>query len=101
MAGATDAIFDGSVYDLPIPRLDGRKADRLVLSFSGQVELDRTSQDDLDLVTRLGLGASVDLRVTATVAKKGFALSGKDEDETTGYAIGLRVHSLEPAFDAA
>lgn len=94
---ATDEIFDASSYDLPIPRLDGHKADKLVVSFSGQIELDRTSQDDLDLVEGFSLGREVELRITATVSKKGFTLAaGKDDGpETTGYGVGLKVHSLE------
>ena len=94
-----ESIFDASSYDLPIPRLDGHKADRLSISFSGGVELDRTSEDDLALVDALALGREVELRVTATVTKKGFTLTaGKDENpETTGYGVGLRIHSLEIA----
>lgn len=94
-----DGIFDASTYDLPIPRLDGYKADRLAIAFSGGVDLDRTSEDDLALVDSLTLGRQVELRVTATVTKKGFTLAaGKDDNpETTGYGVGLKVHSLEVA----
>ena len=99
IAATDDGIFDASSYDLPIPRLDGHKADRLSIAFSGGVELDRTSEDDLALVDELKLGAEVELRVTATVTKKGFTLTaGKDDNpESTGYGVGLRVHSLEIA----
>ena len=94
-----EQAFDAAVYDLPIPKLDGHKADKLVISFSGQVELDRTSAEDLELVEGLMLGRDVEMQVTATVSKKGFTLSaGKDEaPDTTGYGVGLRVHSLEVA----
>ena len=96
-ADAEEAIFNASAYDLPIPIEDGHKADKLVLSFSGQVELDRTSEDDLELIKRLTLGKEVEMRVTALVSKKGFTLTaGKDDGpETTGYGVGLKVHSLE------
>jgi len=100
-AVATDeeAIFDASSYDLPIPRLDGHKADRLSVAFSGGVDLDRTSEEDLELVDTLTLGKEISLTVTAIVTKKGFTLNpGKDENpETTGWGVGLKVVSLEVA----
>lgn len=91
------AIFDATSYDLPIPSLDGHKADRLAITFSGGVDLDRTSEEDLSFIDNLMLGQEVTLSVTAVVTKKGFTLSpGKDEGpETTGYGVGLKVHSLE------
>lgn len=94
-----EPIFDASGYDLPIPRLDGHKADRMAITFSGGVDLDRTSQEDLDLVDSLTLGKGVTLTVTAIVTKKGFSLSpGKDDEpERTGYGVGLKVQSLELA----
>lgn len=92
-----DAIFDASQFDLPIPRLDGRKADKLVVSFGGQIELDRTSDDDLAFVEDLMLGRDVELRITASVARKGFSHAAGKEDgpDTIGYGISLKVHSLE------
>ena len=92
-----EPIFDASGYDLPIPRLDGHKADRLSIAFSGGVDLDRTSEEDLSMVDSLTLGREIELRVTAIVMKKGFTLSaGKDEEpEKTGYGIGLKVQSIE------
>lgn len=94
-----EAIFDASSYDLPIPSQDGRKADRLAIAFSGGVDLDRTSEEDLALIDTLVLGGEVELRITATVTKKGFTFaSGKDDSpDATGYGVGLRVNSLEVA----
>lgn len=91
-----NAIFDASSYDLPIPRLDGHKADRLSISFSGGVDLDRTSEEDLELIEGLTLGGQVELRITATVTKKGFTFNaGRDESpDATGYGVGLKVESL-------
>lgn len=82
---------------LEIPGLDGYRAEKLALTFSGSVDLDRTSQDDLDFVNGLKLGREVELRVTATVSKKGFTLSaGKDDGpDSAGYGVGLKIHSLE------
>jgi hypothetical protein len=91
------AIFDATSYDLPIPSQDGHKADRLSIAFSGGVDLDRTSEEDLALVDELTLGKEVTLTVTAIVTKKGFTLSpGREENpESTGYGVGMKVTSLE------
>lgn len=88
-----DSIFDASSYELPIPKLDGHKADKLTVQFSGSVELDRTSEDDLAIIESLTLGKSVTLTATAVVTKKGFTLSAGKEDgpETTGYGVALKV----------
>jgi hypothetical protein len=91
-----DAIFDASSYDLPIPKLDGHKADRLTLSFGGSIELDWRDEENLELIERLHLGEDVGLHVTTTVAGKGFSHTAKAEDgESVGYQIRLRVHSLK------
>lgn len=97
MQQTTEAAFDASVYDLPIPTEDGHKADKLVVSFSGSVELDRTSADDLDLVESLRLGREVTMRVSGPVTRKGFGLSGGKDDapETTTYGVSVKVQSLE------
>ena len=86
--------FSRETYQLAIPGMDGYQAERLSLGFSGSVDLDRTSQEDLDFVNGLKLGREVVLRVTATVTKKGFSLQG-GEGESAGYGVGLKVHSLE------
>lgn len=93
-ATSEDGIFDASKYDLPIPRLDGHKADKLVLSFSGQIELDRTSEDDLAFIDGLFLGRDVELKVKATIAKKGFTFTAREDEESAGYGVGLKIHSL-------
>jgi len=96
---ATEEIFDASSYDLPIPRLDGYKADNLVLNIGGAITLDRTSEEDLAFIDTLSLGSEVTLQVVATVTKKGFTLApGRDENpETTGYGVGLKVHTVAVA----
>ena len=93
----TDELYSVESYQLAIPGMDGYKADKLALTFSGGVDLDRTSADDLEFVNGLKLGSTIELKVTATVTKKGFTLTaGKDETpDSTGYGVGLKVHSLE------
>ena len=84
---------------MEIPGLDGYRAERLAVTLSGGVEFtDVTQADDVAFVKSLKLGQEVELKVTATVTKKGFVLTpGKDEmtyDKTT-FGVGLKVHSLE------
>lgn len=97
MTEPQEQAFDAAVYDLPIPAQDGHKADKLVISFSGSVELDRTNADDLDLVESLRLGREVTMRVSGPVTRKGFGLSGGKDDapETTTYGVSVKVQSLE------
>ena len=95
---ATVPDFSMADIQLEIPGMDGYRADKLALAFSGQVELDRTSSEDVDFVNGLRLYQDVEFRVTATVLKKGFTGSeGGDGTRSTGYGVGLKVHSLEVA----
>ncbi len=87
-------LFPGSAYDLPIPKVDGKKADKLVLSIGGTIELDRTDQDDLDLIEALELGRDTTLTVAGTVAAKGFAFKATDDDEATTFQVKVRVHTV-------
>ena len=88
-------LFDTEPFELPIPKLDGHVADRLVLAFGGSVELDRLIEDDLATLEGLRLGQNVRYTVEATVAGKGFSHSTKaNEDEQVGYTVRLRVHSI-------
>src|SRR5215510_298951 len=60
--------FDGSVYDLPIPKDSrGRKAEGLALAIGGTLELDRTSEDDLALINALRAGEVKSVHVIATL----------------------------------
>lgn len=93
-------LFDGSQFEMPIPKLDGHVSDKLVLSFGGSVQLDRLMNDDLELIERFRLGQHVMLKVEATVSGKGFshsekaATDTKAEEEVVTYAVKLRVHSV-------
>lgn len=92
-----EAIFDAARYDLPIPTLDGHKADKLVVNVAGSIELDRTSEEDLSFIEGLRLGQEVSLVVSATVTRKGFTFAAGKEDASpqAGYGVGLKAHSLE------
>ena len=94
-AEAGGELFDTEPFQLPIPKLDGHVADRLVLAFGGSVELDRLIEDDLATLEKLRLGQTVRYTVEASVAGKGFSHSTKaNEDEQVGYTVKLRVHSI-------
>jgi hypothetical protein len=86
---------------MEIPGLDGYRAEKLALSLTGGVEFsDLTQAEDVEFVKSLKLGQEVRLNVTATVVKKGFALSlGKDEmtEDKTTFGVSLKVGSLEVA----
>jgi hypothetical protein len=92
--GETDGLFDPAPYT--IPKLDGHVADKVVLAFGGSVELDRLVEDDLEMLEKLRLGQDATLTIQATVAAKGFTHSvNAKEEEQVGYAVRLRVHSVE------
>ena len=83
---------------LAIPGLDGYRADKVGISFSGGVDLDRRSSEDIEFVNGLKMFEEVRLVVIATVVKKGFAGSKDGDGQTNvGYGVGLKVHSLEAA----
>jgi hypothetical protein len=88
------SIFSAEAYNLNIPKLDGRKATDLRITFSGFGCLDRTSEDDLELLEAMRLGKPVRLIVTGTIAGKSFRL-GTGEDEPLSYSCTVRVASVE------
>ena len=93
----TDEIFDASKYDLPIPRMDGHKADTIVLALSS-FNLDRTSEDDLALIEELLiLGQEVELHVKARVIRKGFRNVVREDGVSNEFGVGLKVHAVEAA----
>jgi hypothetical protein len=89
-----DAVFDAASYDLNIPTLDGHRAVKLNIRFSGAGSLDRTSENDLALLEAARLGREVRLIVTGTIATKTYAL-GTGDDEELSFACTVRVASVE------
>lgn len=88
-------LFDPAPFTLPIPTLDGTKADKLHLTFTGTIELDPTSEDDLDLIGRLSLDQDVTLTVEAAVAGKAFKVKRVEDETTATHVVTARVHSLQ------
>lgn len=91
-----DSVFDASSYDLPIPAVDGYKAAKLELRFSGSGNLDRTSEDDLALLEAARLGEPVRLIVVGEFIGKGFRLNRKSDGEgELCYSCTVRVAGVE------
>ena len=72
---------------LQLPKLDGRTAKRLMVSFLGAVELDRLHD--------VRLGQDVELVIVARCVAKGFATSTKhDDSDVAAYSVKVRVREL-------
>lgn len=96
MSSAQLEALDGSVYDLPIPTVDGLKADKIRLVLSGGEELDRTNPDDLDYFASLRLGQDVTLTVVCTVTGKPQTFSpSEDGPGTTTLQATLKAHTVK------
>jgi hypothetical protein len=89
-----DEIFSADSYQLNIPALDGRKATKLDIRFSGSGSLDRTSEDDLALLEAMRIGAPVRLIVTGEISGKAYKLGTGDAAEFS-YSCTVRVASVE------
>jgi hypothetical protein len=92
-----DGLFDGSQYDLPIPALDGHKADTLRIAVGGAIDLDLYDENALAFLQSLKLGRSVDLTVTFTVSGSAWRHTAKGDDETDHvvHQVALKAHSIE------
>ena len=91
-----DAVFDVSSYDLNIPALDGYRAAKLELRFSGSGVLDRTSLDDLALLEAARLGEPVRLIVVGEFVGKGFRLGRtRDGEAELSFACTVKVLGVE------
>jgi len=91
-----DEIFAADSYALNIPAIDGHRAMKLAVRFSGTGDLDRTSDDDLALLEAMRMGAPVRLIITGEISGKGFSLARKPGDEgELSYTCTVRVESVE------
>ncbi len=93
-----EVTFSPESYRLEVPSLDGHKAARCALRFSGSGKLDRTSADDVELMRAARLGEPIRLIVIGEVASKAFSLK-KDTDELE-YAFVVRITAVEAAETA-
>lgn len=102
MAVDTGHLLDEETLDrltLPIPTADGHKADKLVLAFGGSIELDRTDEDDLELINSLELGGELEFVVEGAIGGKVWSQPARAEDgtTTTTYRVGIRINSCQRA----
>lgn len=92
MSAQPEAAFDASIYDLPIPTIDGLKADKLAIIITGRIDLDRTSVDDLEQINNLQLGRPLTLTCQATcVGKPTTYKPDQDGPGTVNYQAVLRI----------
>ena len=93
--GSQLEALDGSQYDLPIPTVDGLKADRLRVTLTGTIDLDRTDPDDLAWFESFRLGRDFNLELVATCTGKpqGFVPSEDGPGVMTLQAT-LRAHTI-------
>lgn len=90
-------LFDPKPYIIPVPTLDGHRADTLKLAFGGAVEIDLMLEGNLEHFESLKFGREVELQITATVGKKQWSIRRNDDtgEETVTHTVGLAVHSYE------
>jgi hypothetical protein len=99
---AATAPLESSIVDrlhehqMSLPSMDGYTAQKLAIGFSGSVDLQTNEATDVRFIEGLRIGQEVELVVTATVTKKTYGYSSKDDGAgEMGYGVGLRVHSFE------
>lgn len=85
-------LIDRSQYereDLAIPKIDGNAVDRIAITFSGTVFLDRSDPADVALFNRLRLQQDVTLMVEGKCSKTG-GEGATDRDGDLDVVIGKR-----------
>lgn len=88
------ALFDGTTYEIPFPKIDGKNVDELALRLGGELKLDRNNEDHVHLIESLTLGRYVRLTVTATVNSKGQTVKTTEDSETVTHHVGLKLDSI-------
>lgn len=92
-----DALFNKTPYTIPVPTLDGHRADTLRLAFAGNVDIDTMIDDQLEHFKRLQFGQEIELRITGTVGKNGWTIKSNAEtgEETVTHTIGVQITTYE------
>jgi hypothetical protein len=95
-----EGLFDKTNYDDPslqIAKVDGQSIDKIGLTFSGSLKLDRANADDCQLFRRMMLGKTVTLKVDAKVT--GIATKGKDDpDGNTGEVVEVKTLTVDTIY---
>lgn len=91
------AAFDATVYDLPIPKADGMKADRLAITVTGTINLDRTDAEHLEMLNRFQLGQEATILCKAVCVGKPSTYRPGDDEHAGELSIRtvLRVISVD------
>lgn len=92
---ASTELFDGSQYEIPFPKIDGKDVNELALSLGGHLKLDRHNEEHVHLIESLTLGRYVTFTVTASVASKGQTVKIGEDSEIVTHQVGLKLHSIE------
>jgi len=101
---ATDgqaAAFDASEYDDPelkLDYIDGKPVDRIVVQFTGTVELDRHNRESVALFRRFMLGHRIDFNAMpplSAVVKKKPSRQVTDSAGTVGDVVTTAVLSID------
>jgi hypothetical protein len=93
-----EGIFDAAGYDLPIPKdRYGRKADKLVVAL-GSIELDRTSEEDLEVFRRLTKGEPVEITLRGFVTQAAeVSKANEDGEDDVEMRRTIKVMSITSA----
>lgn len=97
VVGNKTELFDPKPFQLPIPKLDGTKADKLELKITGTIPLDPTSEADLALINSLMLDQDVTLHLEAQIQGKAFKVTRGEDETTATHVITAKAHTLYPA----
>lgn len=80
LTAQAEELFDSAEY-LQLPMIGRRGIDRIAIKFSGEVMLDRSSRDDVELFKSLAFGDEVELRVAGRIlAVTGRGATNRDGD---------------------
>jgi hypothetical protein len=87
-----EGIFDAAPFTIPVPTLDGHRADVLKLTFGGGVEIDKMLSDDLERFKALSFGDELTLNIEVVVSKVNWTLARKaDGGEKVTHVVGFKV----------
>lgn len=93
--------FSRESYRLPVPQLDGYRAAKVELRFSGSALLDTTSTDDLALLEAGRMGQKALLLVEVEFTGKGFRLApGSSGERELHFVSTVKPLSIEAADSA-
>jgi len=93
-------LVDRSEYereDLAIDKVDGNAIDRIRITFSGTVSLDRSEPNDVALYNRLRLGREVTLKVEGRASGTG-AKEATGRDGDLDVIVGLKTVTVTTVY---